>query len=83
MRDWRCVLNLQQPSVALGYATKAYQLRDRVSEREKLRIYGGLLSRHRRSGEGSPDVRIVDGELSPGFRSSQQPGRELWVHGAI
>jgi len=30
--------NLQQPSLALEYATKAYQLRDRVTEREKLRI---------------------------------------------
>jgi serine/threonine protein kinase/tetratricopeptide (TPR) repeat protein len=30
--------NLQQRSLALEYATKAYQLRDRVSEREKLRI---------------------------------------------
>jgi len=30
--------NLSQPSLALEYATKAYQLRDRVSEREKLRI---------------------------------------------
>jgi eukaryotic-like serine/threonine-protein kinase len=30
--------NLAQPSLALDYATKAYQLRDRVSEREKLRI---------------------------------------------
>jgi tetratricopeptide (TPR) repeat protein len=30
--------NLQQPSLALEYATKAYQLRNRVSEREKLRI---------------------------------------------
>jgi tetratricopeptide (TPR) repeat protein len=30
--------NLQQASLALEYATKAYQLRDRVSEREKLRI---------------------------------------------
>jgi serine/threonine protein kinase/tetratricopeptide (TPR) repeat protein len=30
--------NLSQPSLALAYATKAYQLRDRVSEREKLRI---------------------------------------------
>ncbi len=29
---------LDQPSLALEYATKAYQLRDRVSEREKLRI---------------------------------------------
>ena len=32
-------VNLQQPSQALEYATKAYQLRDRVSEREKLRIF--------------------------------------------
>jgi tetratricopeptide (TPR) repeat protein len=30
--------NLNQPSLALEYAAKAYQLRDRVSEREKLRI---------------------------------------------
>jgi tetratricopeptide (TPR) repeat protein len=30
--------NLQQPSVALEYAIKAYQLRDRVTEREKLSI---------------------------------------------
>jgi len=32
--------NLNQPSLALGYATKAYELRDRVTEREKLRISG-------------------------------------------
>jgi len=30
--------NLNEPSMALDYATKAYALRDRVSEREKLRI---------------------------------------------
>ena len=30
--------NLNQPSLALEYATRAYQLRDRVTEREKLRI---------------------------------------------
>ena len=30
--------NLGQPSLGLEYATKAYQLRDRVSEREKLRV---------------------------------------------
>jgi len=30
--------NQGQPSLALQYATKAYQLRDRVTEREKLRI---------------------------------------------
>ena len=30
--------NLNQRSLALEYATKAYQLRDRVTEREKLRI---------------------------------------------
>jgi eukaryotic-like serine/threonine-protein kinase len=30
--------NLVQPSLALEYATKAYGLRDRVTEREKLRI---------------------------------------------
>ena len=30
--------NLDEPSLALEYAAKAYQLRDRVTEREKLRI---------------------------------------------
>jgi serine/threonine protein kinase/tetratricopeptide (TPR) repeat protein len=30
--------NLRQPSLALEYASKAYQLRDRVTERERLRI---------------------------------------------
>jgi eukaryotic-like serine/threonine-protein kinase len=30
--------NLEQPSLALEFATKAYQLRDRVSEREKFRV---------------------------------------------
>jgi len=30
--------NLSQPSLGLEYATQAYQLRDRVTEREKLRI---------------------------------------------
>src|SRR5215813_11103406 len=30
--------NLGQPSLAIQYATKAYELRDRVTEREKLRI---------------------------------------------
>ena len=30
--------NLRQPSAALEYATKAYELRDRVTERERLRI---------------------------------------------
>jgi tetratricopeptide (TPR) repeat protein len=30
--------NLEQPSLALEYATRAFQLRDRVTEREKLRI---------------------------------------------
>jgi len=30
--------NLGRPSLALEYATKAYELRDRVTEREKLRI---------------------------------------------
>lgn len=30
--------NLEQPTLALTYATKAYELRDRASEREKLRI---------------------------------------------
>ncbi len=38
--------NLNQPSLALQYVTKAYELRDRVSERERIRIsaaYFGIL----------------------------------------
>jgi len=37
--------NLGQPSLALEYATKAYKLRDRVSEREKLRITAAYFGR--------------------------------------
>ncbi len=36
--------NLSQPSLALEYATKAYQLRDRVTEREKLGISSAYFS---------------------------------------
>ena len=36
--------NLGQPSLALEYATKAYGLRDRVTEREKLRISANYFS---------------------------------------
>ena len=36
--------NLQQPSLALEFATKAYNLRDRANEREKLRISAAYYS---------------------------------------
>ncbi|HVN17374.1 MAG TPA: protein kinase [Dongiaceae bacterium] len=36
--------NLQEPSTAALYAKKAYELRERVSEREKLRISAGYFS---------------------------------------
>ena len=36
--------NLGQPSLAIQYATKAYELRDRVTEREKLRITADYFS---------------------------------------
>jgi eukaryotic-like serine/threonine-protein kinase len=36
--------NRGEPSLALEYATKAYQLRERVSEREKLRITAAYFS---------------------------------------
>ena len=38
MPPCRCRTHLSQPSLAVENATKAYELRDRVSEREKLRI---------------------------------------------
>jgi serine/threonine protein kinase/tetratricopeptide (TPR) repeat protein len=50
-------INLQQPSVALGYATKAYQLRDRVSEREKLRITADYF---RATGEVEKEVQTYE-----------------------
>jgi len=49
--------NLGQPSLALGYATKAYQLRDRVSEREKLRISGVYFGR---TGELEKEVQTYE-----------------------
>ena len=36
--------NLHQPTLALEYANKAYQLRDRVTERERLRIASGYFA---------------------------------------
>jgi eukaryotic-like serine/threonine-protein kinase len=49
--------NLSQPSVALQYATKAYQLRDRVTEREKLRISGAYF---RATGEVQQEVQTYE-----------------------
>ena len=57
-------LNLNQPSLAVENATKAYQLRDRVSEREKVRITAVLFSRHRRIGQGGRGLRTVDCRIS-------------------
>ena len=56
--------NLGQPSLALENATKAYQLRDRVSEREKLRITAAYFRGHRRTREGDAGLRTVGGKLS-------------------
>jgi eukaryotic-like serine/threonine-protein kinase len=39
-----CYWNLGQPSLGLEFATKAYRLRDRVTEREKLRITADYFS---------------------------------------
>jgi eukaryotic-like serine/threonine-protein kinase len=49
--------NLGEPSRALEYATKAYQLRDRVSEREKLRISGVYFGR---TGEVEKEVQTYE-----------------------
>jgi eukaryotic-like serine/threonine-protein kinase len=49
--------NQSQPSLALEYATKAYQLRDRVTEREKLRISAAYF---RATGETEQEVQIYE-----------------------
>jgi eukaryotic-like serine/threonine-protein kinase len=49
--------NLSQPSLGLEYATKAYQLRDRVTEREKLRISAAYF---RATGEVEQEVQIYE-----------------------
>ncbi len=50
-------INLQQPSLALEYAAKAYQLRDRVTEREKLRITADYF---RATGEVEKEVQTYE-----------------------
>jgi hypothetical protein len=76
-------INLQEPTLALEYATKAYQLRDRVTERGEAAYFRDLFSRHRRDRPGSADLRTVDGESPPRPRSAQQPGCELRHHGQV
>lgn len=49
--------NLSQPSLALQYATTAYQLRDRVTEREKLRISAAYF---RATGEVDQEVQTYE-----------------------
>ncbi len=49
--------NLSQPSVALEYATKAFELSDRVSEREKLRISAAYF---RATGEVEKEGQIYE-----------------------
>ncbi len=61
--------NLGQPSLGLQYATKAYELRDRVSEREKLRITADYF---RAKGELEKEAqrRTLDSKLSSRFRTT-------------
>jgi hypothetical protein len=49
--------NLQQPSLALEYATKAYNLRDRANEREKLRYSAAYYSA---TGELEKEIQIYE-----------------------
>jgi eukaryotic-like serine/threonine-protein kinase len=49
--------NLQEPSTALAYAKKAYELRDRVSEREKLRISADYFAA---TGEVEKEMQIYE-----------------------
>jgi eukaryotic-like serine/threonine-protein kinase len=49
--------NLSQPSLGLDYATKAYQLRNRVTEREKFRISAAYF---RATGEVQQEVQIYE-----------------------
>ena len=59
--------NLNQPSVAANYLKKAFDLRDRVTEREKFHITALYYDiSHGRAGKSEPDVRTVDTSLSAG-----------------
>ena len=49
--------NLSQPSLALDYATRAYQLRNRVTEREKFRISAAYF---RATGELQQEVQTYE-----------------------
>jgi len=49
--------NLQEPSLAMECATKAYQLRDRVTEREKLRISATYFQS---TGEVDKEIQIYE-----------------------
>jgi tetratricopeptide (TPR) repeat protein/predicted Ser/Thr protein kinase len=68
--------NLQQPSLALEYATKAYQLRDRVSEREKLRISADYFSA---TGEADKEAQTYEVWMAS-YPRDQVPHNNLGVN---
>ena len=62
---------LGQPSVALEYARKAYQLRDRVTERREAENYGDLFYCHGRSRQRVQNYELWKTEVPARFRALQ------------
>ena len=67
--------NLRQPSLALQYATRAYDLRDRVTERERLRITTTYL---RMTGETEKNIPVY-GQWIASYPRDQVPHINLGI----
>jgi serine/threonine protein kinase len=63
-----------ETNLAAENLTRAYELRDRVSEREKLYISSSYYSGHWGTGEGSPAIRALDSGISPRSRGLRRFG---------
>ena len=84
-----CRMPSSQPSIAISenrpcfeYASKAYQLRDRVNEREKLKIAGLYFLRPETLTRRSRTTSYGN-KVSSRFRALQQPREWLRCYGAI
>ena len=70
-----CVPNRGETQRPKGYARKAYELRGKVSERERLAIESGYYFRsYWRTGKGAADVRTLGAELSQGSHTACELG---------
>ena len=76
--------NIGEASPASQYSQKAYDLRDRVSERERFRItgnyYGNVTGELEKAASG---LRVVGADLSAGLTSPWLPGTPSRSGGTI